>query len=96
MTNEAHRHIINKFYDAGYLTLPEVRCLMHQLNKIGTSLLNIVIQANVEGREIRLTSYDSTYGYMLIDDAIACLEVYGDFMVKYSYNTNTFTEVYTI
>lgn len=89
--NIVHRKLINKFYEAGYITWPEAKCLLKYLDNLNTSLLNIELVAKVESREIRLTSYDpySTYRYMF-DDVVACLQICGDFSVTYHYNTNTF------
>jgi hypothetical protein len=93
--NIAHRNLINKFYEAGYITWPETKCLLEYLDNLNTSLMNILLTTEVDGREIHLMSSDPGYRNMAIDDIIAYLQICGDsslggFTVQYHYNSNTF------
>lgn len=93
-TNELniyHRNIINKFYEAGYITWPETKHLLKQLNDM-PAVLFVILDTAVEGRKIRYHGVDAHVYNNFSFSGVGCLEICGDFMIKYDIKDNTFKE----
>ncbi len=84
LSKEDHQHIINKFYEAGYITAFEKEKLLKYLDKASAyNPLDILVKG-----ETRYLHYRYRYS---IFNANIFLDVFDDFSIIYNFDTDAFT-----